>query len=168
MFEILTYPNPALQMKAEAVRRFDGELVRLVDGMFAVMRRAGGCGLAAVQVGFPLRVLIAVDLPGRELSSLNPQITDRQGWAEAEENCLSVPCVSGRVWRATRVSVEGCDVLGRLVQAVDLSGLMACIVQHEIDHLDGVLFIDRIVNPGVGQLLGSRGCVIVNANICER
>mgnify|MGYP001077097799 CR=1 FL=1 len=102
--QIVTYPNPTLRMKAEAVRRFDGDLVRLVDGMFAVMRRAGGCGLAAVQVGLPVRVLIGVDLSGRELILVNPVVTDRQGWAEAEENCLSVPCVSGRVGRASRVS----------------------------------------------------------------
>ena len=148
--QIVTYPNPTLRMKAEAVRRFDGDLVRLVDGMFAVMRRAGGCGLAAVQVGLPVRVLIGVDLSGRELILVNPVVTDRQGWAEAEENCLSVPCVSGRVGRASRVSVEAVDVLGRLAQ-VDLSGMLARIVQHEIDHLDGILFLDRIVSPSVSR-----------------
>lgn len=142
---IVTFPDAALRVKAETVRRFDGDLVRLVDVMYGVLRNAGGCGLAAVQVGVPLRVVIAMDFGGREAILVNPIVTNRQGWVEANESCLSLPGVSARVGRAARVSVEACDLLGRLLQ-VDFAGMLARIVQHEVDHLDGVLFIDRVVD----------------------
>ena len=118
----------------------DRTIRRLVADMLASMRRAGGIGLAAPQIGVPLRVVVA-DIGAGPLAIVNPRLRRRGGTQVGVEGCLSIPGVFGDVRRARRIEVEGRSVGGRriLVRSQDL---LARVFQHEIDHLNGVLFID--------------------------
>ena len=152
--EIVTLGHPTLRQKARKVTRFGPELKRLIDDMVETMRQAPGVGLAAPQVDVGERVIV-VELPAdkeqgtpAELYTLvNPEIvkTSREV-EEAEEGCLSIPGYLGEVPRHTMVVVRGQDAYGR-PQRVRARNYLARIFQHEIDHLDGVLFIDRVSDP---------------------
>lgn len=145
--QILTYPDPFLLRKAAPVIRVDDRIRELVRDMFETMYAASGVGLAAPQVGVGKRVIIVdvspVDKEIPPVALVNPEIVERQGLVEGTEGCLSVPGVEGVVPRAESVLVRALDTQGQPVK-IRAEGLLARALQHEIDHLDGVLFIDRI------------------------
>jgi peptide deformylase len=142
---ILTFPNPRLRSKAQPVLEVDARVRRLVDDMFETMYAAPGIGLAAIQVDVPLRVVV-MDISDKHDSPLcliNPEILEREGDEQMEEGCLSVPGFFETVSRAERVRVRALDRDGRPFE-IDTDGLLAVCIQHEIDHLDGKLFVDYI------------------------
>ena len=145
--QILTYPDPFLLRKAAPVIRVDDRIRELVRDMFETMYAASGVGLAAPQVGVGKRVIIVdvspVDKEIAPIALVNPEIVERQGLVEGTEGCLSVPGVEGVVPRAESVLVRALDTQGQPVK-IRAEGLLSRALQHEIDHLDGVLFIDRI------------------------
>ncbi len=146
--EILTSENPRLRMRSVKVKNVDRSIQTLIDDMIETMREAQGVGLAAPQVGVLLRVIVAeyADEETEELHQtvlINPEITSREGEWMAEEGCLSVPGYVGTVPRARRITVKGKDRHGRDVK-LKTDGTLAHILQHEIDHLDGVLYIDYL------------------------
>jgi peptide deformylase len=147
--EILTYPHPTLRHKSKPLRRVDAELKQIIRDMFELMYASKGIGLAANQVDLPLRFFI-LNLAGKpgegeEMVFLNPVISFPKGSEEAEEGCLSLPGVYGNVIRPKQVRVNAYSLEGKEFHA-DVTGLMARCIQHEADHLDGVLFPDRM-NP---------------------
>ena len=146
--KIYTYPDPVLNTKAEPVENIDEDIQRLVDGMAELMYAAPGIGLAANQVGNLKRVLIydisSKKEEGRNLSVLiNPEIILAEGKIVHEEACLSVIDYSSEITRKANVKVRGVDRHGKLVD-IEAEGLLAVCLQHEIDHLNGLLFIDHI------------------------
>ena len=147
MKKIRVYGDPVLREKAKPVERIDESVDQLVEDMFSVLEIEGGIGLAANQIGVPLRVIIvsapSEDGPRIELALVNPVITSAEGWFEHEEGCLSLPGIYEEVRRRAKVTVEGLLLSGERYKA-DHEELPATVFQHEIDHLDGVLFIDRI------------------------
>ncbi len=144
---ILTYPDPRLRKKAQPVREFGPELARLVADMADTMYAAPGVGLAAPQIGVSLRVVVIDITPkeeGRDLKVLvNPRILDPEGEIIDTEGCLSVIEYSAKVKRAAKIRVEAQDLEGRPFSFV-AEEWFARVVQHEVDHLDGILYIDRI------------------------
>ena len=144
---ILIYPDPFLRKKAPPVPRVDEKVGELIRDLFETMRAASGVGLAATQVGVGKRVIVVdishADTESAPLALVNPEIVESRGLEEGTEGCLSIPGVEGVVPRAEYVLVKALDGDGRPVQ-VPAHGLLARALQHEIDHLDGILFIDRI------------------------
>ena len=145
--KIFTYPDDILRAKAEPIEDIDEDLQRLIDSMAETMYGAPGIGLAGNQVG-ELRRVIMYDLSsknnGRNLSVLiNPEIVQAEGKIVHEEACLSVLDYSSDVTRASQVKVRGYDRHGKPVD-IEADGLLAICLQHEIDHLNGTLFIDHI------------------------
>jgi len=145
--EILRYPDPRLKQPGAAVENINGDLVQLVDDMVLTMYDAPGVGLAAVQVGVPQRVIV-IDVnheePGKHLLKLvNPVITAREGEIIWEEGCLSVVDYTAEVKRSAKVEVKAWTPDEKEI-ALQAEDLLAVALQHELDHLDGKLFIDRI------------------------
>lgn len=143
---LFTYPAPVLRKQAKTVKNVDGGLVKTTEEMFTVMYDNRGVGLAAPQVGLSKRVCVLdIREDGRPVYvMINPRITKREGEEiEIEEGCLSVPDVFADVKRAERVEVAYIDLDGE-EQTLEAEGLLARAIQHEIDHLNGVLFIDRL------------------------
>jgi peptide deformylase len=145
--EIVKYPDPILQKPTEPVTEFDEELRALVDDMFESMYAAQGIGLAAPQVGISKRLTV-IDLsfkknPEEKIVLINPQIIDKKGKLNEEEGCLSLPEIREKVSRAEKVRVRAQDVTGKWFE-IDGEELLARAFQHEIDHLDGILFIFRV------------------------
>lgn len=137
--------DPILRQKAAPVSEVDDELRRLIDDLFETMRAAEGVGLAASQVGVAARVFV-MDVGDPEFGArafVNPVIVERSGHVTGEEGCLSLPGLSAEVERAARVVVEGLDERGQPVR-LEAQDLASRCIQHEIDHLDGILFIDRV------------------------
>lgn len=149
--------SPLLRARAEEVTEFDAALRDLVRAMFRTMYRARGQGLAGPQVGV-LRRIVVIDLPHEDSPALvliNPRIVERgDETRKFEEGCLSIPGVSALVERATRVVVEAFDAAGEPFR-LEAEGDLADCVQHEVDHLDGVLYIDHL-SPLQRQLVLSR------------
>lgn len=146
--EILTYPNPFLAKTTEAVRNIDGKFQETVDRMAATMYNAPGVGLAAIQVGIDESFLLYDITPSDENRNLqvlvNPTIISREGEVLSEnEGCLSVPEYRADVKRASKILVEGYDRDGKPLR-FEAEGFQAIVIQHEIDHLSGTLFIDHI------------------------
>ena len=143
--QILVYPDERLRRIAEPVRRFDDTLKQLVADMAETMYAAPGIGLAAIQVDVPQRVVV-IDL-SEEKNALhvfiNPGITSAEGRTETEEGCLSVPGVFAEVARAERVIVTAQDVNGDAFELA-ADGMLAVCIQHEIDHLNGRVFVDYL------------------------
>jgi peptide deformylase len=141
------YGAAVLQKPAAAVTDFNAELQRLIDDMVEAMYAAPGIGLAATQIGVPLRVCVidlSVGKRGGELHALvNPEFVERDGMQLEEEGCLSVPGFTATVARPMRAVVRARDPQG-VERMVEGTGLIARALQHEIDHLDGVLFLDRL------------------------
>ncbi len=121
----------------------DRQLQKLIDDMIETMIQAPGVGLAAPQVGVPLRLAV-IDVDDKITVIINPEIVKRIGEVELDEGCLSVPGFWGRLNRAARVSVKALDRNGKELRIRDAEGLFAQALQHEIDHLDGHLYIDRM------------------------
>lgn len=145
--EILVYPDPFLARKAVPVPVVDDRIRALIRDMFETMYAAEGIGLAATQVGVGKRVVVLdvspVDETIAPVAVVNPEIVARDGSATAVEGCLSVPGVQGEVCRAETVEVRGMDEQGTPLR-IRADGILSRALQHEIDHLDGVLFIDRL------------------------
>jgi len=143
---ILEYPDPRLRTKAAPVETVDDEIRQLIDDLFETMYAAPGVGLAATQVDVHRRVLV-VDVTedrSRPLAFINPEISRREGAAEAEEGCLSVPGIFDRVVaRSASIGVRALDRDGRPFE-LEADGLLAVCIQHEMDHLEGKLFVDYL------------------------
>ena len=142
---ILHFPDPRLRRRAEPVGAVDDRVRRLIDDMFETMYEAPGIGLAAPQVDVAMRV-ITIDLSkdrNEPLCLVDPEIRRAEGEMEYEEGCLSVPGVYDMVKRAERVRVSATDRDGQ-AREIEAEGLLAACIQHEIDHLDGRLFVDHL------------------------
>lgn len=142
---ILRFPDPRLRVVARPVEEVDEAIRTLVDDMLETMYDARGIGLAATQVNRPVRVLV-MDLSAQHDQPqvlINPEIVDRQGTQICEEGCLSVPGEYAEVERAERIRVVALDRDGQR-REIEADGLMAVCIQHEIDHLDGKVFIDYL------------------------
>ena len=146
---ILQYPAPALKQPAATVANIGGDVVQLVEDMTETMYAAPGVGLAAPQVGVGQRVIVldvrsADDAPGRQLLKLiNPVIAEREGEIVWEEGCLSVPDLTAPIKRARRILVRAWTPDEKEIE-IEAEELLAVALQHEIDHLDGKLFLDRL------------------------
>jgi peptide deformylase len=140
---ILVVGNPVLRQKAKKVSQIDKPIQRLIDDMIETMKAAPGVGLAAPQIGVPLRLAV-IDVDDAITVIINPEIIKRMGEVELDEGCLSVPGFWGRLNRADRVSVKALDRNGKELRIRDADGLFAQALQHEIDHLDGYLYVDRM------------------------
>jgi len=145
---IIQFPHPTLRRVSKPLRRVDAELQCIVREMFDLMYAAKGIGLAANQVDLPYRLFV-LNLsgdpaePDEEQVFINPELSQPKGNVEAEEGCLSLPGLYAQVRRPGQITVNAYDLSGNEVQAT-VDGLFARAVQHETDHLDGVLFIDRL------------------------
>ena len=147
IYPIVKFPDPILQQPAEPVTVFDAELHRLVDDMFTSMYDAQGIGLAAPQIGISKRLTV-IDLsfqkkPEDKIVLINPEVVEIKGKQVEEEGCLSLPEIRDRVVRAAEVKVRAQDAEGKPIE-VEGTELLARAMQHEIDHLDGILFIFRL------------------------
>jgi len=140
---ILVVGNPVLRQKAKKVSQFDRALQKLIDDMIETMKAAPGVGLAAPQVGVPLRLAV-IEVDDKITVIANPDIVKVTGEVDLEEGCLSVPGFWGRLPRAERVSVKAQDRHGKELRIRDADGLFAQALQHEINHLDGQLYVDRM------------------------
>ena len=149
--ELVHYPHPTLRHVSKDLKRVDSELCDMVAQMFELMYEHEGVGLAANQVDLPYRVFVtnpSGDRDDREAEQvfINPVLRAGKGQTEAEEGCLSIPGVLGPVVRQEKITVEAYDLTGEAFCG-EMEGLFARVVQHEVDHLDGKLFIDRLA-PG--------------------
>ncbi|MDH5611952.1 MAG: peptide deformylase [Gammaproteobacteria bacterium] len=143
--EILHYPDNRLRTKAKPVEKVDDQIRRLVDDMFETMYKAPGIGLAATQVNVHQQVVV-IDISvekDQPLCLINPQIIESDGEEESEEGCLSVPDIYDKVRRAERVTVRALNRDGKEF-TLKADGLLAVCIQHEIDHLQGNLFVDYL------------------------
>jgi len=156
---IRVVPDPVLRQKSKRVKAIDGSVQRLIGNMIETMHSASGVGLAAPQVGVPLRVIV-IGLPEEEnIVLINPEIVRRSGERLVNEGCLSVPGYFGEIKRAQSVRVKGRNLSGKEIR-IKAEELMAQALEHEIDHLNGVLYIDHLENidklhkiePEVAQL----------------
>ncbi len=145
--EIIFYPHPTLRHESKPVKRVDRELKLIVAGMFELMYSARGIGLAANQVDLPLQLFV-INLAGEqgkgeEMVFINPVLSRPKGNDDSEEGCLSIPGINVNVSRPAHIHVSAYDLSGNELDFT-ASGLLARAIQHECDHLNGVLFIDRI------------------------
>lgn len=145
ILKILHFPDQRLRRRAAPVTQVDDAIRNLIDDMFATMYQADGVGLAATQVNVLQRVVVVDVSPDAQepLVLVNPQILQRQGEAVMSEGCLSVPEIREPVTRAKTIRFRATDRHGELFEQ-DASGLLAACIQHEIDHLDGKLFVDYL------------------------
>jgi peptide deformylase len=145
VLSILEFPDPRLRTRAEPVRAFDAELKQFVADMFETMYAANGVGLAATQVNVHERVLVADMSDDRKhpLALINPQILEKEGSQVYQEGCLSFPGLYADVTRALKVTVKAQDVDGKEI-IVEAEGPLAVCIQHELDHLDGKVFVDYL------------------------
>ncbi|MFC1977478.1 peptide deformylase [Chloroflexota bacterium] len=143
VLHIRVAPDPVLRQKAKRVRSIDGSIHRLISDMIETMHDAPGVGLAAPQVGISLRVIV-VGLPEQaEIALINPQIVRRRGERLINEGCLSVPGYIGQLKRSESVTVKGRDPNGKEIR-IKADALLAQALEHEIDHINGVLYVDRL------------------------
>lgn len=142
---ILEFPDPRLRTRAEPVTKFDDALRQLAEDMLETMYSASGVGLAATQVNVHQRILVADTSDGRDqpMVFVNPELVTTEGKAVGEEGCLSVPGFFDTVERATQIRVRAQDVKGEFFE-MDATGLLGVCIQHEIDHLNGKLFVDYL------------------------
>jgi peptide deformylase len=148
---VIQYPHPSLRHVSRPLKKIDAELRGMVAEMFDLMYQHNGVGLAANQVDLPYRLFV-VNLSGKrgegeEMAFVNPMLSGRKGMEEAEEGCLSLPGLYGMVKRPSEVTIEAFSLDGRPIR-MELNDLFARVVQHETDHLDGRLFIDRLNTTG--------------------
>ena len=140
---IRTLPEPVLRQKSKRISNIDGSVRRLIENMRETMHAARGVGLAAPQVGTPLRLII-IGIPEEEdIVLINPQIVRRSGQRLVDEGCLSVPGYVGQIKRAESVTARGRDQNGKEIR-IRADDLLAQALEHEIDHLNGVLYIDHL------------------------
>jgi peptide deformylase len=146
--EIIHFPHPALRHTSKPIKKVDAELRAMVAEMFELMYKHEGVGLAANQVNLPYRVFVAnpegdPQIKDAEHVFINPVLSKGRGQVEAEEGCLSIPDVRAPVVRKETVHIQAYDLQGNEIEG-EVNDYMARILQHEVDHLDGTLFIDRL------------------------
>ena len=145
LLPILEFPDPRLRTKAQPVAEVDAGVRKLIDDMFETMYAAPGIGLAATQVNVHKRLLV-IDISeshNQPLALINPEILKREGVEETEEGCLSVPGAYEKVKRAEKIRVRALDRNGKQIE-FDADGLLAVCIKHEMDHLEGKLFVDYL------------------------
>lgn len=147
ILEVKTFPDKVLRVKAEPVKTIDDSIIKLLDNMVQTMHAKNGVGLAAPQVGVSKRIIVIDTSAGEDdgmiLRVINPEIISEEGEQLGEEGCLSVPGEYENVRRAEKVTVKAMDEEGNQY-TMEAEGFLARVFQHEIDHLNGVLFIDRL------------------------
>ncbi len=147
VLEILKYPHPILKRRSKEVEKIDGEVKKLIEDMKETMYQANGIGLAACQVGVSQRVIVLdvspMDPDQEFFAMINPEIISEEGEIEYEEGCLSVPECVEKIKRRERVWVRGLSLEGKEVE-IRGEGILAIALQHEIDHINGILILDRI------------------------
>jgi peptide deformylase len=143
VLSVRRYGDPILRQKAEAVAEITPEIQRIIADMVETMYHQVGIGLAAPQVGVSIRLILVDDGSRGPRALINPTIIEGRGSIRGEEGCLSIPGIFGEVERSEWVRVEAKDAEGQPL-AFEARGLQARVIQHEMDHLDGVLFIDRL------------------------
>jgi len=153
---IVHHPHPALRRKCREIKKIDAELRDMVQQMFQLMYQARGVGLAANQCGLPYRLFVInpegdPGCPDSEMVFINPRITRKRGGADGEEGCLSLPELYATVPRAAQIVVDAFDLSGQPFE-VELEDFPARVVQHEFDHLEGLMFTDRISSTELGRL----------------
>ncbi|MFA5628966.1 MAG: peptide deformylase [Dehalococcoidales bacterium] len=145
--EIRVVPDPVLRRKANRVPAVDESIVQLVEDMVLTMQESDGVGLAAPQVGVSLRIIV-LQMPDEEpFCIINPEITKRKGEVELTEGCLSVPGYQGEVLRSISIVAKGLNIKGEKIK-IKASGLLSQAIEHETDHLDGIIYTDRIEEDG--------------------
>ena len=152
IFDIITYPDERIRTPCDPVERFDTELEQFMHSLEETMRAGpGGVGIAAPQVGHFIRAVI-VDVSSKpkianhgRIVLINPEIQHWEGMSKGREGCMSVPDYTGDVMRAKSIKVKGYDLKGNTIE-YESSGFEARAIQHEIDHLDGLLFLDRLIS----------------------
>lgn len=145
LLSVLQYPDPRLRNPAKPLTEFTPEIHKIVEDMFETMYEQNGVGLAATQVNIPHRIVVidVSDTRDKPLCVINPEIVHREGIQYETEGCLSVPSIYDHVERAAKVRFRAQDREGNYYE-LDADGLFAACIQHEIDHLNGVLFIDHL------------------------
>jgi len=147
VLEILKYPHPTLKKRSEMVSRIDENVKKLINDMRETMRAAGGIGLAACQVGVSRRVIVLDVSPTDPQHSffalINPEIISEEGETDQEEGCLSVPEYLEKIRRKEKVCVKGLSPEGKEIE-IRGDGILAIALQHEIDHTNGILILDRV------------------------
>jgi peptide deformylase len=155
--QLATYPHPILRHRSKPIQRVDAQFKDLIEQMFEIMYEFKGVGLAANQVNLPIRVFIANPTgdpveKDQEMVFINPVINKPKGSVESEEGCLSLPGINAPVKRSKSLHVNAYDLSGNEI-AGEVDGFLARIIQHEIDHLDGMLFIDRLADETLRPLI---------------
>ena len=140
--DVLTFPNSVLRKKCEKIIEIDDEIITIARDMAETMYASGGIGLAAPQVGIP-KNLIVLDIGDGLITLINPEVTLVEGESKLEEGCLCLPKISVEVERNDNVQVKGIDLTGKPV-SFDADDLLSRVFQHEIDHLNGMLIIDKL------------------------
>jgi peptide deformylase len=152
---IIHHPHPTLRVKARPLARVDAQLRHLADEMLDLMYEAKGVGLAATQVNLPIRMFVANPAGerngGEEFVLLNPELQLPKGSETSQEGCLSLPGIYGDVKRPKQVRLSAYDISGNPVERT-VDGYLARIMQHENDHLDGILFFDRMSEDARGEI----------------
>jgi peptide deformylase len=154
--EIIQYPHPTLRHRSKSIKKVDAELRAIVAEMFELMYRHEGVGLAANQVNLPYRLFVTnsegdPQVKEAEQVFINPVLSKGRGQEEAEEGCLSIPEVRAPVVRKESIHVQAYDLQGNEIEG-DIDGFLARILQHETDHLDGTLFIDRLASTQLADI----------------
>lgn len=145
VLEMRLLPDPIIRQKAKPVAVVDQAIEALISNMTDTMRAAGGVGLAGNQVGF-LKRLVVIELPDEDVRVLvNPEIIEREGEREVDEGCLSIPGYRGKVNRSERVKARWSDLEGNLTE-IDAEGLLAQALEHETDHINGILYVDHLIS----------------------
>jgi len=150
--KIVEYPDKRLKEKSKKVEKFDENLHELLDSMYPIMINTNGIGLAAIQVAYPLQVLV-LNIPNEDgeqpdenlLEIINPVITNEKGETTYQEGCLSVPSFYEDIHRFEKVTINYQDRDGKS-HTIDADGLLSIAIQHEVDHLNGILFIDKLTS----------------------
>ncbi|MGB9735665.1 MAG: peptide deformylase [bacterium] len=146
IYRIYTYPEKVLKHKAKEIKNINGKLQEFIDNMYETMHYASGIGLAATQVGEEISLFVAdvpiTDEKTQRVTIINPVIVESEGESAMEEGCLSVPNFRIKVKRAGRIVVKGYDREGRDL-VLEADGLLATVIQHEIDHLNGITLLDK-------------------------
>lgn len=143
VLDLVLYPDHPLTVKAEPYEEVGPNIVQLANDMLDTMHAYSGVGLAGPQVGLQKRIFVLCEPEGEPMCFINPEILEMEGCEEGEEGCLSMPQVYGMVPRATRIQVRSLNERGKQ-QELEATGYLARIIQHEYDHLEGILFPDRL------------------------
>ena len=140
-------PDPVLREKAKRIKTVDSSIAKLAKDMIETMQAASGAGLAGPQVGVPLRIVVIGVPEKKPLVLINPQIVRKSGERIIEEGCLSIPGYIGEVKRAKSVTAKALDIKGKEFRIKGTDDILAQAIEHEINHLNGILYIDQLTSP---------------------